>query len=46
MKPLCRPDCQGLCVSCGKDLNLGACGCTRETIDPRWEALKALKEKV
>jgi DUF177 domain-containing protein len=46
MKPLCRPDCKGLCPSCGKDLNLGACGCTHETIDPRWEALKALKEKV
>lgn len=46
MKPLCRPDCRGLCARCGKDLNLGACGCTPETIDPRWEALRALKEKV
>ena len=46
MKPLCKADCKGLCPSCGKDLNLGACACTRETIDPRWEALKALKEKV
>ncbi len=46
MKPLCKPDCRGLCPSCGQDLNLGACACTTETIDPRWEALKALKEKV
>ena len=46
MKPLCKPDCRGLCPACGKDLNLGACACARETIDPRWEALKALKEKV
>ncbi|HEY3204870.1 MAG TPA: DUF177 domain-containing protein [Thermoanaerobaculia bacterium] len=46
MKPLCRPDCRGLCVSCGQDLNLGACTCSRETVDPRWEALRALKEKV
>lgn len=46
MKPLCRPDCRGLCSECGQDLNLGACACVRETIDPRWEALKALKEKV
>jgi uncharacterized protein len=46
MKPLCKPDCRGLCPSCGQDLNLGACSCTHETIDPRWEALKALKEKV
>ena len=46
MKPLCKPDCLGLCPTCGKDLNLGACACVHETIDPRWEALKALKEKV
>jgi uncharacterized protein len=46
MKPLCRPDCRGLCARCGKDLNLGACDCTGETVDPRWEALRALREKV
>lgn len=46
MKPLCRPDCRGLCSECGQDLNQGACECVRETMDPRWEALKALKEKV
>lgn len=45
MKPLCRPDCKGLCVECGKDLNQGPCGCTHEAADPRWEALRALKEK-
>ena len=42
MKPLCRPDCQGLCASCGKDLNEGPCGCTPPT-DPRWAALGALR---
>jgi uncharacterized protein len=46
MKPLCRPDCKGLCVGCGKDLNQGPCGCSHEAADPRWEALRALKEKV
>ena len=46
MKPLCRPDCRGLCPGCGKDLNLGSCACARDTADPRWEALRALKEKV
>ncbi len=46
MKPLCRPECMGLCAGCGQDLNLGACACARETVDPRWEALRALKEKV
>lgn len=46
MKPLCKPDCLGLCPMCGSDRNLGACACAPDTIDPRWEALKALKEKV
>lgn len=46
MKPLCRVDCRGLCPSCGNDLNLGSCGCARDAADPRWEALRALKEKV
>lgn len=26
--PLCRPDCKGLCVNCGADLNAGPCNCT------------------
>jgi uncharacterized protein len=30
MHPLCRPDCRGLCPSCGQDLNEGSCGCTKE----------------
>ena len=46
MKPLCKPDCRGLCPTCGRDRNLGACACAPESIDPRWEALRALKEKV
>jgi len=46
MKPLCRPDCKGLCPECGNDLNLGPCATTHETLDPRWEALRPLKEKV
>lgn len=25
IKPLCRPDCQGLCIVCGQDLNEGTC---------------------
>ena len=24
---LCKPDCKGLCLSCGANLNEGACGC-------------------
>ncbi len=45
MKTVCREDCKGLCPQCGKNLNLGACSCRRPQ-DPRWEALKGLKEKL
>jgi uncharacterized protein len=27
MKPLCKPDCKGLCPKCGKNLNEGGCSC-------------------
>lgn len=26
-KPLCRPDCRGLCPRCGRNLNEGPCNC-------------------
>lgn len=42
MKPLCRPDCQGLCPDCGTNLNQGVCGCTRVWVDPRLDVLKTL----
>ncbi|MPN60052.1 hypothetical protein SDC9_207775 [bioreactor metagenome] len=25
IKPLCKPDCQGLCIICGENLNLNTC---------------------
>lgn len=28
MKPLCRPDCPGLCPHCGTDLNCETCDCS------------------
>ncbi|HET9075532.1 MAG TPA: DUF177 domain-containing protein [Acidimicrobiales bacterium] len=43
--PLCRPDCAGLCPSCGADLNDGPCGCPPPAADPRWAALDALREQ-
>ena len=43
MKPLCRKACAGLCSTCGKDLNLGQCGCHQEEIDARWSELLKLK---
>lgn len=27
IKPLCKPDCRGLCPQCGKNLNEGKCDC-------------------
>lgn len=27
LRPLCKPDCQGLCPKCGKNLNEGDCKC-------------------
>lgn len=27
LKPLCRPDCKGICVKCGGNLNEGRCSC-------------------
>ncbi len=41
----CRPDCQGLCPSCGADLNAGPCGCADRPVDPRWDALRALRDE-
>ena len=44
LAPLCREDCGGLCPTCGTDLNVGACDCRTESIDPRWAALDVLRE--
>ncbi|MEW6009037.1 MAG: DUF177 domain-containing protein [Candidatus Omnitrophota bacterium] len=27
LKPLCKSDCKGLCITCGEDLNEGKCAC-------------------
>jgi uncharacterized protein len=45
MKPLCRPDCQGLCSQCGTNLNRGTCSCKQEWDDPRLAAFKQLRTK-
>lgn len=38
----CKPDCKGLCLQCGNDLNVGACSCAPTSTDSRWEALRDL----
>ncbi len=42
-RPVCRPDCAGLCSQCGQNLNEGPCTCEQPFDDPRWEALRALR---
>jgi uncharacterized protein len=42
--PLCDEQCKGLCPLCGADRNQGECGCPEQTVDPRWSALKNLKQ--
>lgn len=43
MKPLCQPDCAGLCPVCGSNLNQGTCSCSRRTRDQRWSKLEKFK---
>lgn len=45
MKPLCRPDCAGLCPSCGKNLNEGPCECEGEPPGDVWDQLRKLIER-
>ena len=37
--PLCRPDCAGLCPTCGADRNAAPCDCDTAVRDDRWAAL-------
>jgi len=46
LKSLCREDCKGLCPHCGKNLNEIQCSCTDEVEDPRWSALKEIRDKL
>ncbi len=43
LKPLCRPDCKGLCDRCGKNRNSGPCGCAKEPAESPFNKLKDLK---
>lgn len=43
-QPLCRPDCGGLCPTCGQRLDDLPAGHAHEVIDPRWAALAAFTD--
>ncbi|NPA26086.1 MAG: DUF177 domain-containing protein [Chloroflexi bacterium] len=40
LKPLCHPECKGLCPVCGANLNETSCEHQGRTVDPRWAALQ------
>ncbi|HVR42395.1 MAG TPA: DUF177 domain-containing protein [Thermoanaerobaculia bacterium] len=46
MKPLCEEGCLGLCPDCGTNRNRGACECAGEESDPRWDALRGIREQL
>lgn len=46
MKPVCDPECSGLCPACGADLNQGECSCDTSSVDQRWQALAGLKDQL
>jgi uncharacterized protein len=41
LAPLCRPDCLGLCPTCGGRLDDLEPGHSHEILDPRWAALRS-----
>lgn len=45
MKPLCRPECRGLCPVCGGNRNLTACTCEARGVDPRLAPLAELRRR-
>lgn len=46
MKPLCDEACRGLCRVCGKNLNIGECGCDHDVIDSRFSVLEKLRMRL
>lgn len=45
MKFLCKPDCAGICPSCGHNLNNGSCTCASQTHDSRWAKLINMRKE-
>ncbi len=39
-KPLCAPDCEGICTVCGELIRTGKCSCLVKEHDPHWNRLK------
>lgn len=45
VKPLCSPECKGICPQCGVNFNREHCDCFRDDGDPRMAALRELSKK-
>lgn len=45
-RSLCRPDCNGLCPRCGRNLNTESCACDTAPADARWSALSDLRSRL
>lgn len=46
LKPICRPECKGLCPRCGADRNRTDCRCDVRSEDPRLAPLSELKKRL
>jgi uncharacterized protein len=46
LRAVCKEECKGLCPHCGQNLNLQQCNCAEPLEDPRWAALKEIREKL
>lgn len=46
IRSLCKPDCKGLCATCGTNLNYSTCECSSEKADLRWGTLENLRNKI
>jgi uncharacterized protein len=45
LKPVCGPECAGLCPTCGANRNRIECSCRSAEVDPRLAPLQALKNR-
>jgi uncharacterized protein len=46
LKIVCKPDCKGLCASCGRNRNLESCDCAEKNEDPRWTGLQEVRKQL
>ncbi len=42
---VCRPDCAGICPTCGANRNTAPCACAQKETSPRWDDLKRFQSK-